>query len=204
MKVLVVDYGMGNLRSVARALEEVGASPDVSDDPRSVRSADRVVLPGVGAFADGMRQLVGRGWIPALEDAVLGQKVPLLGICLGMQLLADQGSEGEPCRGMGFVPGEVRRLAPSAGGERIPHMGWNEVCVERANPLFHGIADGSDFYFVHSYHLGPADPSAVIATTPYCGRFVSAIGVGAVFGVQFHPEKSSRPGFRLLRNFLGI
>lgn len=204
MRVLVVDYGMGNLRSVVRALEEVGSSPAVSEDPRSLKAADRVVLPGVGAFADGMRQLHRGGWTHALKEAALTEKVPMLGICLGMQLLADRGNEGEPCPGIGILPGEVHRLTPSAAGERIPHVGWNEVRIAGECPLFRGISDGSDFYFVHSYHLVPADPSSAVATTPYCGGFVSAAGGGVVFGVQFHPEKSSRAGFRLLENFLTI
>ncbi len=204
MRVLVVDYGMGNLRSVVRALEEVGSSPVVSEDPRSLKAADHVVLPGVGAFADGMRQLLRAGWTGALKEAATTEKVPILGICLGMQLLADRGNEGEPCPGIGIIPGEVCRLTPSTAGERIPHVGWNEVRVAREGPLFRGISEASDFYFVHSFHLVPADPASVIATTPYCGGFVSAAGGGVVFGVQFHPEKSSRSGFRLLENFLAI
>lgn len=204
MKTLVIDYGMGNLRSVFRALEEVGASPFVSDDPRSLAKADHVVLPGVGSFEDGMRQLVRGGWTTALEETVTGQKVPLLGICLGMQLLAARGNEGGPCAGLGYIPGEVVRLVPSESTERIPHVGWNNVRMARVSPLFREIHDETDFYFVHSYHLVPDRGEAVLATTPYCGAFAAAVGRDNVYGVQFHPEKSSRPGFRLLKNFAGM
>ena len=204
MKTLVVDYKMGNLGSVERSLEECGASEViVSENPKDLSSATHIVLPGVGAFGDGMANLEQQGWIPALQEA-FEAGVPLLGICLGMQLLADKGHEGGECKGLGFIPGEVKRLAASGPEERIPHVGWNEVEETKSSPIFEGILSGTDFYFVHSYYFAPSDDNHVIATTPYCGRFASAIAKKNTFGIQFHPEKSSKPGLQLLRNFLKL
>ncbi|MDA8105322.1 MAG: imidazole glycerol phosphate synthase subunit HisH [Nitrospiraceae bacterium] len=202
MKTLIIDFGMGNLGSVRRAFEECGADAFISDDPGKMESADHVVLPGVGAFVDGMARLRRGGWEEAIQEAVIEDAVPLLGICLGMQLLADNGYEGGEECGLKLIPGEVRRLDPVDPLVRVPHVGWNEVHRERDHPLFSGIANGSDFYFVHSYHFIPLNPDDVLATTPYCGSFVSAVQSGNALGVQFHPEKSGQPGFRLLRNFL--
>ena len=149
-----------------------------------------------------MAQIRDRGWDEALKATVENEKIPLLGICLGMQLLSDTGSEGGDTQGLGLVHGDVRKLAQTEPRERIPHVGWNEVRYQEGDPLFTGILDGADFYFVHSYHFQAADPAHVSARTPYCGGFASAIRSGNVFGVQFHPEKSSLSGFRLIRNFL--
>lgn len=197
----IVDYGMCNLDSVARAVEECGARPLVTGDAAELVHADRIILPGVGAFPDGMANLRERG----LDDALrrhAADGIPLLGICLGMQLLAERGWELRETEGLGLVPGEVRRLQPSNGDTRIPHVGWNEVALERECALFRGIDSGSDFYFVHSYYLDCADPAAIVGRTAYCGRFPSAVARGNVFGVQFHPEKSQKRGFQVLRNFL--
>lgn len=200
MSVLIVDYGMGNLASVRRALEECGASAFVSDDPSALADCSHIVLPGVGAFNDAMQRLTAGAWPEALRRAVCDEGVPLLGICLGMQLLADVGEEGGVHAGLGLIPGRVVRMRPQAG-ERIPHVGWN--CVShRGHALFEGVPLDGDVYFVHSYHFVPRDAADVRATTPYCGGFVSAVGRGAAFGTQFHPEKSSRHGLRMLRNFL--
>lgn len=201
MKVLVIDYGMGNLGSVRRSLEECGADVIVSRNVEDLKEATHMILPGVGAFRDGMANLHRMNWIPGIRKAVK-EGVPLLGICLGMQLLARRGFEGGEVEGLGFVPGEVKRLIPDKEGIRIPHVGWNEVYPEIQSPLFEGICPGTDFYFVHSYHMILMDEPFVWATTPYCGRFVSAVGVSKVTGVQFHPEKSSRPGMRFLKNYL--
>lgn len=202
MQVLVIDYGMGNLASVRRAFEECGATVLVSQDPADLASAERIVLPGVGAFPDGMGHLEAAGWPARLRTVLANPGVQLLGICLGMQLLADLGHEGRTTRGLGLIPGEVPRLEASGGDSRIPHVGWNEVHPARPDPLLAGIPAGTDFYFVHSYHFRPATAADVIATTPYCGGFAAVVGRGNVRGVQFHPEKSSRPGFQLIRNFL--
>jgi glutamine amidotransferase len=199
--VLVVNFGTGNLNSVRRSLEECGAKVVVSDDPAAALSAARIVLPGVGAFGEAMQQLRATGWAEAITTAA-NRGVPVLGICLGMQVLADEGHENGMVRGLGLIPGRIERMTPESPSERIPHVGWNEVYPMPDAALFGHIAPGSDFYFTHSYHLVPGDPSTVIATTPYCGGIVSAVRQDAVMGVQFHPEKSSRAGFRLIRNFL--
>lgn len=201
MNVLVINYGMGNLGSVRRAFEECGANVLVSEDPADIAEAERIVLPGVGAFPDAMARLHSAGWTAPLRVALENPGVHLLGICLGMQLLADKGHEGSETLGLGFIPGEVTRFVPP-DGERVPHVGWNEVRPAQPSPLLVGIAPGTDFYFVHSYHFRAAQPETTLATTPYCGEFVSVVGTGNVTGVQFHPEKSSKPGFQLLRNFL--
>lgn len=204
MSVLIIDYGMGNLGSVKRAFEECGAQVFISSEPQELKSATHIVLPGVGAFNDGMSNLFQRGWVPEIKEAALKDKIPMLGICLGMQLLADKGYEGGETSGLGLVPGEVRLLEPDPPATRIPHIGWNEVYKTKQSSLLSNIPDGTDFYFVHSYHFRASNREHVIATTPYCGGFVSAVMLNNVFGVQFHPEKSSRPGFQLIKNFLQI
>lgn len=202
MKVLIIDYGMSNLGSIRRALEECGADVLVSDDPADLKEASHVVLPGVGAFGDGMRNLADGGWLEKLTKIVLGEGVPMLGICLGMQLLADRGYEGGEYAGLGFVSGEVKRFVPGPAGERIPHVGWNEIFRVRENPLLNNIKDGTDFYFVHSYYFEVKQEQNIVAKTPYCGDFTSVVCRDNVFGVQFHPEKSGPMGFQLLKNFL--
>lgn len=201
MRVAIVDYGMGNLDSVARAVTLCGGAASVVTSGDQLAEVDRIILPGVGAFPDGMANLVARG----LREPLLAQVAsgtPLLGICLGMQLLADSSEEAGGADGLGLVGGRVVRLEPVAG-ERVPHVGWNEVHPTAAGvALLAGIAPGKDFYFVHSYHLAGVPNEAVLARTPYCGGFASIVGAGRVFGVQFHPEKSRPVGFRLLRNFL--
>jgi len=201
MQVAIVDYGMGNLDSVARAVEECGGRPFVTGEPRDLATAAAVILPGVGAFARGMANIRERGLDRAIVDDVAASEVPLLGLCLGMQLLATTGTEGTTTAGLDLVPGVVERMADS-DGLRIPHVGWNEVHHASPHPLFDEIPSGRDFYFVHSYHLRCDDPGDVIATVPYGGDLVAAVARGTVAGVQFHPEKSQRTGFRLLRNFL--
>lgn len=202
-RAVVVDYGMGNVDSVKRAFEECGANVQVSDDENMLRQATHLVLPGVGAFPSGMKQLRERGLDILLGELALQRKVPLLGICLGMQLLAKKGTEGKPTEGLGFVDGEVTILDVGPG-ERLPHMGWNEVCYEKEDPLFVNIPTGTDFYFVHSFHIVCKNSDDVLATTPYGGSFTSVVRKGRVFGTQFHPEKSQKPGFQLIKNFLAV
>lgn len=204
MKVAIIDYGMGNLDSVARAVEECGGDPLITDQGRDIERASYIILPGVGAFADGMRNIRERGLDHVLGEHVVEKGVPFLGICLGMQLMATRGKEGGDTNGLGWVDGEVRRLEPIESGTRIPHVGWNEVIFVQASPLFDGIPSGKDFYFVHSYHLVCSREEDILARTPYCGGFVSAVGKGNILGVQFHPEKSQRVGFQLIRNFLAF
>jgi glutamine amidotransferase len=203
MTLLIVDYGMGNIASARRAIEECGGRALVSDDPADIKVADRIVVPGVGAFPQAMARLRDAGWVDALRAAVHDDGLPLLGICLGMQLLADESDEVSKTQGLGLIPGRIERIVPTDASERVPHVGWNEV-RHRDGALFEGIPSGADFYFVHSFRFVPASEGAILATTPYAGETVSAVGAGRVAGVQFHPEKSSRAGFRLLKNFLAL
>lgn len=200
MRVAIVDYGMGNLDSVGRAVEECGGRPLVTADPRDLTAAAAVILPGVGAFAKGMQNIRERGLDEILVDDVARNGVPFLGLCLGMQLLATEGSEGDHTPGLGLVRGRVERI--NVPGLRVPHIGWNEVHQTREHPLFRSIPSGADFYFVHSFVLRCDDPDDVIATVPYGEDIVAGVARGTVAGLQFHPEKSQRMGFQLLRNFL--
>jgi glutamine amidotransferase len=206
MIVSIVDYGMGNLASVQRALLELGATPVVIDDPEQLQQADRIILPGVGSFGDAMELLQGRGWVEAIRAQVLDQGKALLGICLGMQLLAQSGSEGEcDTSGLGLIPGDVVHLSRLGCTLRVPHVGWNAITaspLSPPSPLLAGIPDGTDFYFVHSYAFRTQEPSHLLASTDYDIPVAAVICSGSVFGTQFHPEKSSKAGFRLLKNFL--
>lgn len=202
--VAIIDYGMCNLDSVARAVEECGGSPIVTDQAKDIEQANRIILPGVGAFPDAMRNIKQRRLDEILPEQVISKQIPFLGICLGMQLLATKGWEGGETAGLGWIEGEVQRLQPLDQETRIPHIGWNEVNFTHDSLLFRNIPPGKDFYFVHSYHVCCANETNILARTPYCGTFVSAVERGWVFGVQFHPEKSQRLGFQLLKNFLSI
>jgi glutamine amidotransferase len=198
--VAVVDYGMGNRRSVQKALEHVGARADITRDPTALEDADALVVPGVGAFPQGMRNLIELGLDERIRAAAAAGK-PVLGICLGMQLLFERSAEHELTEGLGLLAGEVSLL--HAGGLRIPHIGWNDVRFERPSPLTAGLpGETCAFYHVHSLAARPADPADVIATTEYGERFATVVGHGNVTGVQFHPEKSSRDGLALLSNFV--
>jgi imidazole glycerol-phosphate synthase subunit HisH len=196
--IAIVDYGMGNRRSVEKAFAHVGARPALTRDHDEIRAADGVVVPGVGAFPRAMEHLRVLGLDAViLERAESG--VPLLGICLGMQLLFERSVEIEPCDGLGLLRGDVRPLA--AGGLRVPHIGWNVVRFERASRLNAGLPAETAFYHVHSLAAHPADAEDVLGTAAYGERFVSAVARENVFGVQFHPEKSSAAGLRLLASF---
>jgi glutamine amidotransferase len=205
---VVVDYGLCNIDSMARALEECGATDvEPTRDPRVVSRADRIVLPGVGTFEAAIRNL--REWhlYDAIQEASARADVPFLGACLGMQLMATTGTEGSGAiPGLGLVEGEVIRLTPQHAGERVPHIGWNEVHANPGSVLFDGYDRASDFYFVHSFHLKLADPAGEAGSTPYCGGFTAAIELPGrpIFGTQFHPEKSQKSGFRLLKKFLAV
>ena len=198
--VTLIDTGLCNLDSIRRACEEVGARPTVTRDPRQAAGADRIILPGVGNFAAAVAMLQATFLADALREHVLTHQRPLLGICLGMQLLGSISSEGG-CHGLGLIDAPILKLVPSAPGERVPHMGWNVAEPVAPGLLLGGIAPETDFYFVHGFHLA-APPAVAKAMTPHCGRFVSVIEAAPLFGVQFHPEKSHRAGFRVLRNFL--
>ena len=209
MRVSVIDYGTGNLASMLRALEELGATPRLVEEPSSLSRNERLILPGVGNFTECMRLLQARGWVEALREAVVARGQALLGICVGMQLLAaagDEGAEGaEPTPGLGLVAGRVRHLRALGCNRRVPHVGWNAVSPSACgHDLFAGIPEGTDFYFVHSYGFAVDDASSLLATVDYGVPLAAAVRSGNVWGTQFHPEKSSRAGFRLLSNFLAV
>lgn len=203
-KIVIIDYGMGNLDSVARAIEYCGGFPIVTNKKEEIETATHIILPGVGAFSNGMENLKKTGLDEILREQIFKSKIPLLGICLGMQLLGTKGYEGGETNGLNFIEGEVKKLQPKIASERIPHIGWNEVILKKESLLFKNISSGKDFYFVHSYHFICNQENNVIALTPYCGNFISAIQKDNIFGVQFHPEKSQKPGFQILKNFLEI
>ncbi|MBC9784712.1 imidazole glycerol phosphate synthase subunit HisH [Heliobacterium chlorum] len=195
--IAIIDYGMGNLRSVQKGLEKVGYSSYITSDPEAVRKAPAVILPGVGAFADAMENLRETGMVEPIHEIVAAGK-PFMGICLGFQLMFEASEEGGHFEGLGIFPGQVRRLPP---GLKVPHMGWNELTVRRVNPIMEGIETGSEFYFVHSYFVDPGEEALTIATADYGFDFCAVAGRDNVFGAQFHPEKSSDLGLRILRNF---
>lgn len=205
-KVALIDYGMGNLRSVANALRFLGADVSVVDDPRDLARAAAIILPGVGAFGDGMANLHKRGFVTALEQCVLANETPFLGICLGMQLLATTGLEHGRHQGLGWIPGIVERLPGKVGDNvvRVPHIGWNDAHFVPGARLLQGLGQSACYYFVHSYHLVAVDPSIVTATCEYGVSFAAIIEKRNIYGTQFHPEKSHRAGLALLRNFLQI
>jgi len=198
-EVSIIDYGLGNLRSVENALRAIGAPYRFVRDAGQIKEAGRLLLPGVGTFPAGMRNLRATGLIDAIREAA-AQGTPVLGICLGMQLLVSRGDEGEGAEGLDLIPGLVQRFTPSAE-VRIPHMGFNEAEVLSFDPLFANIKNGSDFYFVHSYHVVVEAEENAIAMSTHGQPFVAAIRHGNVFGTQFHPEKSQSQGLQLLRNF---
>jgi len=197
--MLVLDFGCGNLHSVAKALEKVGAELTVSGDPAEVARADKLVLPGVGAFADARRELEDRGLIePVVEHIRAGKK--FLGICLGLQLLFDRSFEDGEHEGLGIVAGDVVRF--STTDLKVPHIGWNELEMTGGVGLFDGVPEGSRVYFVHSYYVVPREESVIAARTQYGETFTSAIAMDNVWATQFHPEKSQRVGLRMLENFV--
>ncbi len=207
MKVGVIDYGIGNLGSILRTLQELRVASMLVTRAVDMHAADCLILPGVGNFADCAGLLQDGGWIDALRQEVIGYGRPLLGICVGMQLLADASTEGAAdgsgMPGLGFIPGRVEHLRVLGCGLRVPHVGWNSISRHGGeDPLFDGIPDGTDFYFVHSYAFVPCNPANVLVTADYGVPVTAAVRRGHVWGTQFHPEKSSRAGFRLLRNFI--
>lgn len=208
MKVGIIDYGVGNLGSIATAVEQLRSKPVLIDRAIDLHAVDALILPGVGNFTECMQVLVKGGWVDAIKEEVTSYHRPLLGICLGMQLLANVGLEGAldsttGTEGLGLIPGRVVSLKSQGCSLRVPHVGWNNITkLDSKLCLLNGISDGTDFYFVHSYVFMPDEQSTVLARAEYDISFTAAIGLGRVWGTQFHPEKSSRAGIQLLRNFL--
>jgi glutamine amidotransferase len=198
--IAVIDYGAGNLASVVNALQRIGAPTHVTTDHEVIATAEGVVFPGVGAASDTMDHVNALGLAPVIRQ-VIERDTPFLGICMGMQALMDVSLEGGAHRCLGVVPGQVRRLPD---GQPVPHMGWNQVWQQRESPLFAGIPDGAEFYFVHSYYVAPEDPSFTGAMTDYGVNFASAFARDNLFATQFHPEKSGTYGLRLLANFARV
>jgi glutamine amidotransferase len=208
MTCVIADYQSGNLHSAEKSFQRMAAETGagavrVSDDPEVVRRAGRIVLPGVGAFADCRAGLMARpGLFDAIEERVIRGGVPFLGICVGLQMMADVGREHADTPGFGWIGGEVRRIAPADPALKIPHMGWNALEAVAAHPVLAGIEPGAHAYFVHSYHFVAADPAQVLARVDHGGPITAAVGRDNLVGTQFHPEKSQATGLRLIANFL--
>jgi glutamine amidotransferase len=200
--IAIVDYGMGNLLSVFNAVEMLGAKPKICSRAAELQDAERIILPGVGAFRDCMKHLTEGGFVEALQDAVSRRARPIFGICLGMQAMARTSSEGGRHPGLGWLPADVVRLTPSDPSLRVPQIGWNETEYRRSSPLFAGLPSKADFYFVHSYYMKCDDPATVEATCDYGGAVTAAVRKDNIFATQFHPEKSQDHGLKMLENFL--
>ncbi|MCP3924041.1 MAG: imidazole glycerol phosphate synthase subunit HisH [Desulfobacterales bacterium] len=202
--VIVIDYDMGNTDSILRAIEECGGNPVLSNKKSDLDDASHIILPGVGSFQKAMENINSLEIIDSLEEQIFTFKVPFLGICLGMQLMATQGAENGVTNGLNWINGNVVKFQQTEKKERIPHIGWNEIHLKEPNPLFEGIESGKDFYFVNSFHFECTDKSNELSKTPYCGEFVSAVNKDNLYGVQFHPEKSQKFGFKIIKNFLAL
>ena len=201
--MLIIDYGMGNLRSVQKAIERVGFDAPITDDPDAVRKADKIILPGVGAFADAMNALREKDLVDPIQEFIRSGS-PFLGICLGLQMLFDEGFEDGRHRGLGVLAGTVERFDPAPPGQqrlKVPHMGWNRIAVRKDAPILDGVPDGVHMYFVHSYYVKPTDRAVIATETDYGALFTSMISRDNVFATQFHPEKSQAHGLRMLSNF---
>ena len=199
-KVVIIDYGLGNIASVKKGFKRLGVEAIVSDQPSDIATADALVLPGVGAFGDGMQNLKQKGLIEILEKKVLQEKTPFIGLCLGMQLLASKSYEFGEYQGLGWIAGEVVKITGPAD-LRLPHVGWNEVEPAPGNKLYQGIEE-KDFYFVHSYHFKPTDPAVISGSCDYGVNFAASLEQDNIFATQFHPEKSQTSGLQLLANFM--
>lgn len=197
--IAIIDYGMGNLRSVQKGFEKVGHVATITSDPAVVAEAKKVVLPGVGAFRDAIHELHARGLVEPIRQFVASGQ-PFLGICLGLQLLFDVGHEDGRHVGLGILRGEVRRFELPQG-YKVPHMGWNQLIIRRPAPIFRGLADDVHMYFVHSYYVVPDNPEVIATETDYGVRFTSSVWSGNLFATQFHPEKSQNDGLAILKNF---
>jgi len=199
--IVIIDYNMGNLASVANAIEYIGYKAIISNKIEDIKLADYIILPGVGAFPDGMKNLIDLNLIEVLREQVLERKKPFLGICLGMQLLADEGYESGLTKGLGYIKGKVKKFDLKDKNLRIPHVGWNEVYFKKNCILFKDLNKSEVFYFVHSYHFTPEE-DVVAGTFDYGGEFTAIIQKDNIFGTQFHPEKSQKAGLKILENFI--
>ncbi len=199
--IAVLDYGSGNLHSVRSALEVIGVNARITRKPEDLRKADHIILPGVGAFSECLKNLKDSGMVGALEEEVLERGKPFYGICVGLQVLAREGHEFGIHPGLGWVPGVVKRFEVESLGLKVPHVGWNEIITTLKSPLFNGIKENAAFYFVHSYRLELSDPAWQAAECDYGEKFTAAILHDNIFATQFHPEKSQENGLRLLENF---
>lgn len=200
--IAIVHYGLGNVQAFANIYKRLNIPAEIAETPEAILGADRIILPGVGAFDWAMKRLDASGLREALEEAVIGRGRPVLGICVGMQMMAKRSDEGS-LPGLGWIDGEVIRFDETALTQQthLPHMGWNDVAPLETDGLFRDLAEGARFYFLHSYYFVPHNPDHVLATTDYGGRFASAVRSGNCLGVQFHPEKSHAWGIQLLKNF---
>lgn len=201
MKIFIIDYGMGNLRSVANAFHALGYDAVITGKPDDLRKADKIVLPGVGAFGDAMNNLRRSGWVELLNEEVVSKGKPFLGICLGMQILATTGTEHGVHDGLNWIRGSVVRLQCESANLRIPHIGWNDVRLSKSDGLYKGLGDPQAFYFVHSYAFVPDDRDTISGICDYGGDFVASVEKDSIYAVQFHPEKSHKIGLAVLNNF---
>ena len=198
----IIDYDAGNIKSVEKAVQFLGKEASITREPEKLLSADRVILPGVGAFGDAMEKLEGYGLIPVIRK-ITEKGTPFLGICLGLQLLFDESEEAPGVKGLSLLPGKIIRF-PENAGLKVPQIGWNSLSFPKASPLFEGIKEGTYVYFVHSYYLSAGNPEDVAARAEYGITYDAAVSHGRIFACQFHPEKSSDAGLRILKNFLEI
>lgn len=200
--IAIIDYDAGNMQSVVKALEYLGEKPEITRDPLKLESADKIIMPGVGAFGDAMERLNGYGLVPVINSCI-GSGKPFFGICLGLQLLFETSEEAPDVKGLAVLKGKIRKI-PVGEYQKIPHMGWNSLSFPNKGRLFEGISENAYVYFVHSYYLDAMDRSSVVATTEYNTRIDAAVESGNVFACQFHPEKSGAVGLGILKNFIEL
>jgi imidazole glycerol-phosphate synthase subunit HisH len=204
ISVTIIDYGMGNVRSVAKAIELLGEDVKISNDKNDIENATHLILPGVGAFKDGMKNLKELGLVEILNEQVLEKKKPILGICLGTQLMANESEEFGHYEGLKWIDASVVAFDDQGGELKVPHVGWNDTQYKKESPIFKKVKEDTDFYYVHSYHMVCKNEEDVSATCDYGGEFVAAIQKDNIFATQFHPEKSQYTGLKLLENFLEV
>ena len=198
----IIHCGTGNIGSVANAIEHIGGDARIVNSPEELEECERIILPGVGSFLEGMGSMRSKGFETALQLHAIELKKPTLGICLGMQLMAAYGTEGGGCRGLGWFDGSVEKLVPGTSAERIPHVGWNQLTIHREHDLLRGVPIQTDFYFVHSYAMKVANENELIASCDYASGVTAIVGRDNIFATQFHPEKSQDSGLKILENFL--